>query len=183
MHKIIGRIIGGWGCKHCSSFVRLALSMSEINENVFKIDIKRYFRKYYPAFKLSFIVSIHFFLHTEQLLKANITEHDSSWNSRHNLCSSHTFVHFASGYFPSFHTLHNPDSSCSIIFKTLAYLDSNQSFARHWHIHTPINLCKTWAYQDFDQSFARFGHIRTLINHLQDIGISGLRSIICKTLV
>ena len=66
--KIIGRIIGGWGSKHCSSFVRLALSMSEINENIFNIEIISYLRKSYPAFKLFFIVSNHFFLHTEQLL-------------------------------------------------------------------------------------------------------------------
>ena len=64
IHKIIGRIIGGWGSKHCSSFVRLALSMSEINENVFNTEIIRYVRKSYPAFRLFFIVSNHFFLHT-----------------------------------------------------------------------------------------------------------------------
>ena len=129
--------------------MRLALSMSEINENVFNIEIIGYLRKSYPAIKLFFIVSNHFFLHTEQLLKANIIELDSNLNSRHSLCSSHTFVHFASGYFQGFHILHNPDSSCSIIFITLAYPDSNQSFAKHWHIHT-------------------------LINHLQDLGISRL---------
>ena len=78
LFKIIGRIIGGWGSKHCRSFVRLALSMSEINENVFNIEIIRYLRKFYPAFRLFFIVSNHFFLHTEQLLKANITELDSN---------------------------------------------------------------------------------------------------------
>ena len=78
IHKIIGRIIGEWDSKHCSSFMRLALSMSEINENVFNIKIIRYLRKSYPAFKLFFIVSNHFFLHTEQLLKANITELDSN---------------------------------------------------------------------------------------------------------
>ena len=61
IHKIIGRIIGGWGSKHCSSFVRLALSMSAINENVYIIEIIRYLRKSYPAFKLFFIVSKHFF--------------------------------------------------------------------------------------------------------------------------
>ena len=61
IHKIIGRIIGGWGSKHCSSFVRLALSMSEINENVFNIEIIRYLRTSYPAFRLFFIVSNHFF--------------------------------------------------------------------------------------------------------------------------
>ena len=65
IHKIIGRIIGGWGSKHCSSFVRLALSMSEINENVFNIEIICYLRKSYPAFRLFFIVSNHFFLHSE----------------------------------------------------------------------------------------------------------------------
>ena len=78
IHKIIGRIIGGWGSKHCNSFVRLALSMSEINENVLNIDIIRFLRKSYPAFKLFFIVSNYFFLHTEQLMKANITELDSN---------------------------------------------------------------------------------------------------------
>ena len=52
IHKIIGCIIGGWGSKPCSSFVRLALSMSEINENVFNIEIVHYLRKAYPAFKL-----------------------------------------------------------------------------------------------------------------------------------
>ena len=52
--------------------------MSEINENVFNIEIIRYLRKSYPAFKLFFIVSNHFFLHIEQLLKANITELDSN---------------------------------------------------------------------------------------------------------
>ena len=62
---------------------------------------------------------------------------------------SHTFVHDASRCFQGFHILHNPDSSCSIIFETLAYPDSNQSFARLWNIHT-------------------------LINHLQDLGISRL---------
>ena len=69
-------------------------------------------------------------------------------------------------------------TGCSIIFKSLAYPDSSQSFARHWHIHTPINhlqdlgisrlrsiVCKIWTYPDFDQSFTRFGHIRTPINH------------------
>ena len=60
-HKIIGRIICGWGRKHCSSFVRLALLMSEINENVCSIEIIRYLRKSYPAFKLFFIVSNRFF--------------------------------------------------------------------------------------------------------------------------
>ena len=49
----------------CSSFIRLALSMLEINENVFNIEIIRYLRKSYPAFKLFFIVSNHFFLHIE----------------------------------------------------------------------------------------------------------------------
>ena len=115
-----------------------------------------------------------FFLHTDELLKANITELDSNWNSRH------TFVYFASGYVQGFHILHNPDSSCSIIFKTLAYPDSNQSFARHWHIHTPS---KIWAYPDFDQSFTRFGHIQTPLNHLQDFGITVFRLIIHKTLI
>ena len=56
IHKIIGRIIGGWGSKHCSFFVRLALSMSEINENVFNIEKIRYLRKSYPASKLFIIV-------------------------------------------------------------------------------------------------------------------------------
>ena len=78
IHKIIGRIFGGWGSKHCSSFERLALSMSEINENVFNFEIIRYLRKSYPAFKLFFIVSNYFFLHTEQLLNANMTELDSN---------------------------------------------------------------------------------------------------------
>ena len=95
-----------------------------------------------------------------------------------------------------FHILHNPDSSCSIIFKTLAYPDSNQSFARHWHIHTPINhlqdlsisrllsiVCKIWAYPDLEQSFTRFGHIRTPINHLQDFSITVFRLLIHKTLI
>ena len=44
--------------------MRLALSMSEINENVLNIEIIRYLRKSYPAIKLFFIVSNHFFLHT-----------------------------------------------------------------------------------------------------------------------
>ena len=154
--------------------------MSEINENVCSIEIIRYLRKSYPAFKL-FIVSHHFLLHTEQLLKANITEFDSNWNSRHSLCSSHTFVHDASRYFQGFHILHNPDSSCSIIFKTLAYPDSNQSFARHWNIHTLINHLQDLGISRLYQSFARFWHIRTLIDHLQDLGISRLRSIICKS--
>ena len=61
IHKIIGRIIGGRGSKHCSSFVKLALSMSEINENVFSIEIIRYLKKSYPAFKSFLIVSNHFF--------------------------------------------------------------------------------------------------------------------------
>ena len=39
--------------------MRLALSMPEINENVFNIEIIRYLRKPYPAFKLYFIVSNH----------------------------------------------------------------------------------------------------------------------------
>ena len=52
--------------------------MTEINENVFNIEIIRYLRKPYPAFELFFVVSNHFFLHTEQLLKANITELDSN---------------------------------------------------------------------------------------------------------
>ena len=60
-HKIIGRIIGGWGRKHCISIVRFALLMSEINENVCSMEIIRYLRKSYPAFKLFFIVSNHFF--------------------------------------------------------------------------------------------------------------------------
>ena len=154
----------------------------------------RYLRKSYPAFKSFFIVSNHFFFtQSNYWQQTYITELDSNWNSRHYLCSSHTFVLFASGYFQGFHILHNPDSSSLIIFKTLAYPDSNQSFARHWHIHTLINhlqdlgisrlwtiVWKTWAYQDSDQLFARFGHIRTLFNHLQDLGISGLRSIIAR---
>ena len=37
------------------------------------------------------------------------------------------------------------------------------------------------AYQDSDQSVARLGHIKTPINHLQDIGMSILRSINRKT--
>ena len=170
--------------------------MSEINENVLNIEIICYLRKSDPAFRLFFIVSNQFFLHTEQLLKANITELDSNWNSRHNLCSSHTFVQFTSAYFQGFHILHNPDTSCSIIFKTLAYPDSNQSFPRHWHIHTPINhlqdlglsrlwsiVCKILAYLDCDQLFTRFGHIRTSINHLQDFGITVFWLIIHKTLI
>ena len=42
IHKLIGRFIGVWGSKHCNSFVRLALSMIEIYENVFNIEIIRY---------------------------------------------------------------------------------------------------------------------------------------------
>ena len=61
IHKIIGRIIGGWGSKQCSSFVRLALLMSEINEKVLNIKIIRYLIKSYPDFKLFFIVFNHFF--------------------------------------------------------------------------------------------------------------------------
>ena len=73
------RALGGWGNKHCSSFVRLALSMSAISENVFNIEIIRYLRKSYPAFRLFFIVSNHFFfLHIERFLKSNITELDSN---------------------------------------------------------------------------------------------------------
>ena len=121
IHKIIGRNIGWWGSKHCSSFVRLALSMSEINENVFNIEIIRYLRKTYPAFKSFFIVSNHFFLHTEQLLKANITELDQT------VIQDIAFVQAISLFtsLQGFHTLHNPDSSCSIILKNLAYPDSN----------------------------------------------------------
>ena len=69
----------------------LALSMSEINENVFNIEIIGYLTKSYPAIKLFFIVSSHSF-HREQSLKENITELDSNWNSGYNLCLSHTFV-------------------------------------------------------------------------------------------
>ena len=135
------------------------------------------FKKILSSFQLFFIVSNHFFLHTEQLLKANITELDSNWNSRHNLCS--TIPLFASGYFQGFHILHNPDSSCSIIFKTVTYPNINHAQDIGISILRSI-ICKTWAYQDFDQLFARFGHIRTLINNLQDLGISGLRSTICN---
>ena len=120
---------------------------------------------------------IIFFLHTELLLKANITELDSNRNSRHNLCSSHTFVHFASGYFQGFHILDNPDSSCSIIFKTLAHPDSQSIICKTQDSNKSSQvigtsmlrsiICKTWAYQDFDQS-------------LQNLGISGLWSIIYK---
>ena len=52
--------------------------MSEINENVFNLEIIRHLRKSFPVFKLFFIVSNQCFLHTEQLLKANITELDSN---------------------------------------------------------------------------------------------------------
>ena len=52
--------------------------MSEINENVFNIEIIVYLVKSYPAIKLFFIVSNQFFLHTEQLLQANIIELDSN---------------------------------------------------------------------------------------------------------
>ena len=40
--------------------------MSAINGNVYIIEIIRYLRKSYPAFKLFFIVSNHYFIHTEQ---------------------------------------------------------------------------------------------------------------------
>ena len=126
---------------------------------------------------------IIFFLHTEQLLKANITELDSKTEIQ-----DITFVQ-AIPLFTSLQDTFKAFISC--IIQTLAA----QSFSKLWHIRTPINylqdtgisilrsiICKTWAYQDFDQSFARFGHTRTLINHLQDLGISGLRSIICMTL-
>ena len=176
IHKIIGRIIGGWGSKHCSSFVRLALSMSEINENVFNIEIICYLRKSYPAFKLFFIVSNHFFFTQSNYLKQtsqNLTQteiHDITFVQaiplfKPYLCSFRFRVLSRLSY-PAY-----AYSSCSVIFNTLAYRDSNQSFARYIfrHIHTPINhlqdlgisrlwsiVCKIWAYPDFDQSFTRF---------------------------
>ena len=156
IHKIIGRIIGGWGSKHCSSFVRLALSMSEINENVFNIEIICYLRKSYPAFKLFFIVSNHFFFTQSNYLKQtsqNLTQteiHDITFVQaiplfKPYLCSFRFRVLSRLSY-PAY-----AYSSCSVIFNTLAYRDSNQSFARYIfrHIHTPIN-------------------------HLQDLGISRL---------
>ena len=162
--------------------MRLVLSMSEINENVFNIEIIRYLRKSYPAFKLFFIVSSHFFLHAEQLLKANITELDQTEIQDITFVQAIPLFTSLQGTFKAF---------ISCIIQTLAA----QSFSKLWHIQTPINhlqdigisilqstICKMRAFQDFDQSFARFGHVRTLINHLQDSGISGLRSIICKTL-
>ena len=42
------------------------------------------------------------------------------------------------------------------------------------------DIHETRAYQDSDQLSARFEHIKTPINHLQDIGLSILRLIICK---
>ena len=160
--------------------MRLALSMSEINENVFNIE--RYLRKSYPAFKLFFIVSNHFFLHTEQLLKAYITELDQTEIQDITFVQAIPLFTSLQGTFKAF---------ISCIIETLAA----QSFSKLWHIQTPINhlqdigisilqsiICQTRAFQDFDQSFARLGHIRTLIYHLQDSGISRLRSIICKTL-
>ena len=86
----------------------------------------------------------------------------------------------------------------SIIRKTWAYQNSNKSFARHWHVRTPINHWQDLDISRHDKSFARFlgisrltdqsfeglghiktpkfsaslWHIRTLINHSQDLGIS-----------
>ena len=68
----------------------LALSMSEINENVFNIEIIGYLTKSYLAIKLFFIVSNHSF-HTEQSLLANITELDSNC-IQDITCLSHTVV-------------------------------------------------------------------------------------------
>ena len=51
-----------------------------------------------------------------------------------------------------------------------------QGILRLWSI-----IHETRAYQDTDQSFARLGHIEIPIKHLQDIGLSVLRLIICKT--
>ena len=77
IHEIIGRIIGGWGSKYCSSFVRLAFSMSEINENVFNIEIIRYLRNLIQLSNYSLLSPIIFSSH-RALLKANITELDSN---------------------------------------------------------------------------------------------------------
>ena len=98
----------------------------------------------------------------------------------------------------------------SIIRKTWAYQNFNKSFARHWHVHTPINhvarlghiktrsiICKTLGISRLtDQSFARLEHIKIPINHRkslaypysnyhsQDSGISiKTRPIIHKTWV
>ena len=87
----------------------------------------------------------------------------------------------------------------SIIPKTWACQNPDQSFTRLGHIKTPINhrkslacirtpinhsqnlgisiktrsvIRKTWIYQDSDQSFTRLWHIKTLSNHLQGLGIS-----------
>ena len=149
--------------------------MTEINENVFNIEIIRYSIKSYPDFKLFFIVSNHFFLHTER----NYWK-QTSQNLTQTEIQDITFVQAI----PLFTSLQGTFKSfISCIIQTLAA----QSFSKLWHSRTPINhsqdigisilrsiICKTWAYQDFDQSFARFGHIRTLINHLQNWAIAGL---------
>ena len=75
--KLNESVIGAWGSKHCDSFLSTELLVGFINvrnyENVFNIEIIGYLTKSYPAIKLFFIVANHSF-HTEQSLKANITE-------------------------------------------------------------------------------------------------------------
>ena len=51
-----------------------------------------------------------------------------------------------------------------------------QGILRLWSI-----IHETRAYQDSDQPLARLGHIKIPIHHLQDICMSLLRLIICKT--
>ena len=74
----------------------------------------------------------------------------------------------------------------SIVHKTWAYQDSNKSpqvigISVLRLITTRSIIRKTWTYQDCDQSFTRLWHIKTLINRSQDLDISSLSSIICKT--
>ena len=71
------RIIGGGVVS--SAVPLLALSISEINENVFNIEIIRKEKKILSSFEIIlYWLQSFFFFHTEQLLKANITELDSN---------------------------------------------------------------------------------------------------------
>ena len=58
----------------------------------------------------------------------------------------------------------------SIIRKTWAYQKSNKSFARHWHVRTPINHSQGLAISRHNQSFARLWAYQDWpINHSHDL--------------
>ena len=75
--------------------------------------------------------------HDQSFARLGLTKIPINHSQDFSISRLQSIVHKTWAY-QGFHILHNPDTSCSIIFKTLAYPDSNQSFAKHWHIHTPI---------------------------------------------